>query len=123
MIQGIVNARRAAIVQLRLRGPGGVESVVDALVDTGFTSSLTLPIATIVALGLVRHSRGRAVLGDGSVRQFDVYSAEVEWGSGWRPILASALGDEALLGMRLLAGHELRIEVVPGGVVAITPLP
>ena len=88
MIQGIVNARRAAIVRIRLRGPSGVESVVDALVDTGFTSSLTLPAATIVSLGLVRHSRGRAVLADGAFRQFDVYSAEVEWGQ----LLAVAIG-------------------------------
>ena len=33
------------------------------------------------------------------------------------------VGDEALIGMRLLAGHELRIAVVPGGGVEITPLP
>jgi hypothetical protein len=33
------------------------------------------------------------------------------------------VGDEVLLGMRLLAGHELRIAVVPGGSVEITPLP
>jgi hypothetical protein len=38
-------------------------------------------------------------------------------------VLVSAVGDEALVGMRLLAGHELRIEVVPGGVVEVTPLP
>jgi len=30
---------------------------------------------------------------------------------------------EVLVGMRLLAGHELRIAVVPGGSVEITPLP
>jgi hypothetical protein len=34
-----------------------------------------------------------------------------------------ATGNEALVGMRLLAGHELRFAVVPGGVVEITPLP
>ena len=38
-------------------------------------------------------------------------------------VLASAVGNEALVGMRLLAGHELRIAVVPGGAVEITPLP
>jgi hypothetical protein len=47
----------------------------------------------------------------------------VEWNGGWRPVLVSAVGDEPLVGMRLLAGHELRIAVVPGGVVEITPLP
>jgi predicted aspartyl protease len=122
MIQGAVNARNEAVVPLRVRGPAGAESVVDTVADSGFTGSLTLPAGTILSLGLVRQSGGGAVLADGSVRQFDLYAAEVAWDGGWRPVLVSAVGDEALLGMRLLVGHQLRIEVVPGGAVEITPL-
>jgi clan AA aspartic protease len=96
---------------------------VDAVIDTGFTSSLTLPDATVAALGLTRQSGGGAVLADGSVRQFDSFAAEVAWNGGWRPILVYTVGSEALLGMLLLAGHELRVEVVPGGSVTIDPLP
>jgi predicted aspartyl protease len=95
VILGVVNARIEAIVCLRVRGPGGFHLDVDAVVDSGFTASLTLPMTTVVALGLVRQSSGGAVLADGAV----------------------------LLGMRLLAGHELRMAVVPGGAVEITPLP
>ncbi len=123
MIGGVVNARHEAVVRLRVRGPGGSELDVGTVIDSGFTASLTLPIATAAALGLPRQSGGGAVLADGSVRQFDIYAAEVEWDGSWRPVLVSAIGDEALVGMRLLAGHELRIEVVQGGVVEITPLP
>ena len=123
MNRGVVNARLEAVVSLRVRGPVGIALDVDAVVDTRFTSSLTLPIAVVVALGLVRQSIGGALLADGSRRRFDVYAAEVAWNGGWRPVLVSAVGDEVLLGMRLLAGHELRIAVVPGGVVEITPLP
>jgi clan AA aspartic protease len=123
MIRGAVNARGEAAVRLRLRGPGGAEADVDAVVDTGFTAALTLPAAVIAALGLARQSGGSAVLGDGSVRQFDIYAVEVDWGGTWRPVLASAVGDEVLVGMRLLTGHQLRVEAVPGGVVEITPLP
>lgn len=123
MIRGAVNARLEAVVRLRVRGPGAAESDVEAVVDTGLTSSLTLPAAMAAALGLVRHSGGQAVLADGSIRQFDIYAAEVAWGAGWRPALVSAIGDEALVGVRLLAGHELRMEVVPGGIVEINPLP
>ena len=62
-----------------------------------------------------RQSGGGAVLlADGLVQQFDIYAAEVAWDGGWRPVLVSAVGTEALLGMRLLAGHELRMAVVPG---------
>jgi predicted aspartyl protease len=50
MMRGVVNARHEAVVRLRVRGPGGVESDVDTIVDSGFTSSLTLPATMLTAL-------------------------------------------------------------------------
>ncbi len=123
MIRGLVNARREAVVPLRVRGPGGIESDVAAVVDSGFTASLTLPTTVVAALGLAWQSSGGAVLADGSIGQFDIYAAEVAWDGGWRPLLVWAVSNEVLLGMLLLAGHELRIEVVPDGPVEISPLP
>jgi clan AA aspartic protease len=122
MIRGVVNARCEAMVRLRLKGPSGVQLEVDAVVDTGFTSSLTLPSQALDLLGLARQSGSRALLADGSVLHFDVYAAAVEWDGGWLPIMVSAVGEDALIGMQLLAGHKLAIEVVPGGLVEITPL-
>jgi clan AA aspartic protease len=123
MIRGIVNSRGEATLQLRLRGRGGVELEVDAIIDTGFTASLTLPAATTTALGLLRQSGGSALLADGSVRAFDIYAAEVEWNGAWRSVMVSVVGSEILVGMRLLAGHRLCIDAVPGGPVEVTPLP
>jgi clan AA aspartic protease len=123
MIQGAVNSRNEAVVHLRVRAPGGAELEADAIVDSGFTSSLTLPMPVVTALGLVRQSGGSAVLADGSVRQFDIFAAELLWGGIWRAVLAYGIGSESLLGMNLLAGHKLVVEVVPGGVVEILPLP
>ncbi len=77
----------------------------------------------VTALGLARQSGSSAVLADGSVRQFDICAAEVEWGGTWRAVLVSAVGNEPLLGMRLLAGHKLVVEVAPGGLVEFVPLP
>ena len=123
MIRGTVNAMLEAVIRLRVRGPGGADMDFDAIIDTGFSLSLTLPATAVAALALIRQSSSVATLGDGSVRHFDVYAAEVEWDGNWRPILVSAVGDEVLVGMRLLAGHELRVAVVPGGPVEISPLP
>lgn len=123
MIRGAVNAQYEAVVRLRLRGPSGTEFDVDAIVDSGFTAFLSLPVATVTALGLIRQSASAAVLADGSVKNFDVYAADIEWDGNSRPVLISAVGNEALMGMRLLTGYELRIEVLPGGTVEISPMP
>ena len=120
--QGQVNARLEAVVRLRLRGPAGAEAEVDAVVDTGFTGSLTLPQSVVASLGLARRSGGQAVLADGSSRRFETFAAEVFWDGAWRGVVASVIGDESLMGMGLLAGHELRVEVVAGGAVAVVPL-
>src|SRR5260221_11049690 len=112
MIQGVVNARSEAIVRVRLRGPGGTESDVEAVIDTGFSSSLTLPSATRTALGLARQSGGTATLADGSLAKFDGCAAEVLWMGIWRPVLVHSLGNPPLLGMGLLARHALRVDVL-----------
>ena len=118
-----VNTDYEAVIRLRVRGPTGAELDVDALVDSGFTSSLALPEATVATLGLWRRRRGTAVLADGSVRQFNIYTVEVAWDGNWRPVLVSAVGNEPLLGMGLMAGHRLLIDVGPGGAVELSPLP
>jgi clan AA aspartic protease len=123
MISGLVNARLEAVVRLRLRNASGTEREVEAVVDSGYTASLVLPPAVPAALGLVRRSGGRATLADGTIQQLDIYEVEVEWDGEWQYMLASAIGDTALVGMRLLVGHELRMAVVPGGAVEITQLP
>ena len=62
------------------------------------------------------------MVADGSEVMADMFLAEVEWTSGWRPVRVSVVGDETLLGMRLMAVHKLEVAVVPGGAVTIRPL-
>ncbi len=122
MLRGVVNFRCQAVVRIRVRSPNGTECDVNAIIDSGFTASLTLPATVVNALGLTRKSGGTGRLADGSVSEFDISAAEVNWGGAWRAVLISCVGKEPLLGMRLLAGHELAIDVVPDGLVEITPL-
>lgn len=123
MILGTLNRRSEAIVPLRLRGPTGAELDVDAVLDSGFSGALTLPPAKVAVLGLRWRSEIDSVLADGTVVRFDCYDVEVDWDGVWRPVIVSAVGNETLLGMRLLADHVVRFEVVPGGFVEITSLP
>lgn len=120
--RGAVNARLEAILKLRVRGLDGTEAEIEAVVDTGYTGTLTLPAAVVASLGLTRRSGGRAILADGSSRRFNMFAAEIEWGGSWRGVVASAIGDEPLVGMGLLADHELRVKVVTDGEVLVLPL-
>jgi clan AA aspartic protease len=123
MIRGTVNHRNEAIVPLRIRGPGGTEVDVDAVVDTGFTGILTLPPALISALNLPFRAQVEIQLGDGTRRYFDTYDVEVDWDGVWLTLEVTEIDTTPLLGMKLLARHELFVEFVPGGVVDITRLP
>ena len=76
MMKGTVNARREAVLPLRVVGPEGAIDV-SAIIDTGFTGTLTLPTAVALSLGLTLSSRGTALLADGTEGEFDVYAAEL----------------------------------------------
>jgi clan AA aspartic protease len=123
VIQGSVTPNGEPVIRLRVRGPGGAVADVDLVVDTGFTGALVLPAAVVTNLGLPWKSGGTAVLADGSTHQTDYYEAGIEWGSAWLSVLAMSVGPEALLGMRLLAGHRLTVEGSPGGLVEIVRWP
>lgn len=122
MITGRVQDSEARIT-LKLRGPGGDERAVEAVIDTGFTGSLTLPSTLIQELGLEWQSLGRGLLADGSECLYDVFMAEAEWDGRWVYILVDEAESAALVGMSLLDGYELRIEVSNGGAVMIQSLP
>ena len=53
----------------------------------------------------------------------DVYDASIEWDGQVRPILVLEADDVPLIGMALLYGSRLTIDVVDGGAVTIEPLP
>jgi clan AA aspartic protease len=119
MITGTVNADRQAVVGLLVRGPNGQEQEIEAVIDTGFDGFLALPPTLAASLGLVRLSRGRAILANGSEEIFDIYRASVVWdGLPWN-VEADAVGATPLVGMSLLYGYDLLIEAVDGGSVVI----
>ena len=121
MMEGVVTDSMEAVVRLRLTGTNGREQNIDAVVDTGFTGTLTIPMSVVAALGLKKRGGTSAVLADGSSLKFGVYTLELLWNGIEREIAAYAVGDQPLIGMRLLHGHELFIDVESGGRVQIKP--
>lgn len=123
MITGVVTPDREAVIRLVIRGPRADECEIAAVIDTGFNRHLTLPPQMVQSLGLRRIGPVQATLADGSVRMLVFYRAFVVWDQG--PIEVSVLDCEgvSLIGMSMLYGHELRIQVVDGGEVWMEPLP
>jgi predicted aspartyl protease len=64
----------------------------------------------------------RFKLADGSICIFDVYEAKVVWDGKVRQILVDEADAEPLVGMRLLKGHKLEMEVRYRGKVRIKRL-
>lgn len=122
MITGLVNVDREAVVSLKIQGPDGREKLIDAVIDTGFNSFLTLPPDVILDLGLTWMTQGRVELGNGQEEQFDVYAATVTWDGESRRILVDAADTEPLLGMSLMYGYSLHIDVLDGGSVVLRAL-
>lgn len=121
MILGVFTDREAK-VPLVLRGPDGQEQGVAAIIDTGFSGHLTLPLAVVEALGLKRLGQGEALVGDGTMQVFDLYEASLTWDDQQVVIDVATAETEPLLGMGLIYGHELRIQAIEGGPVTIEGL-
>jgi predicted aspartyl protease len=72
MIIGSVNANREATIRRIVHGTQGQAQEIEAIIDTGFTGFLTLPLPLIASLGLTWRGHAQAVLPDGSLHLFDV---------------------------------------------------
>jgi predicted aspartyl protease len=123
MISGTVNARYEMRIKLPVRNSAGQEQDVEAVLDSDFTGSMTLPSSLIASLGLPWRSRTSAILANGNVEQMDVYAATIVWDGMPRSILIQAIDNVPLLGMALLVGYDLRARVTVGGVVQIEAVP
>lgn len=60
-----------------------------------------------------------AILADGSKVSFDTYEATVQWDGQPRSVEVDEADTTPLVGMLLLDGHELSIQVYNGGGVRI----
>ena len=118
-MEGVVNAAHEAVLTLSLEGPSGQTRDIAAVIDTGFTGFLTVTPALALDLGLPFEGTARATLADGSETTFPYYGVAVFWDGQTRYVEADAADTTPLVGMRLLDGHSLFIEVENGGRVVI----
>jgi clan AA aspartic protease len=122
MMFGVVNNNCEAIIKVVVGRIDSSKISIDAVIDTGFTSFLSLPIAIIQDLDLPWHYSDTGVLGDGSEVVFEIYKAVVIWDGQNQIIDVAASEADPLVGMGLLYGFNLQIEAIEGGRVSIKSL-
>jgi clan AA aspartic protease len=123
VITGVITSAREAIIRVRVSDGGQRSTDIDAVVDTGFDDALTLPIQIITALRLQLAGPARVMLADGSVIRLNYYRATVLWEGVARKILVLDADGAPLVGMSLLYGNRVTLDVVDGGCVSIEPMP
>lgn len=109
-----------------LGAPGGTREPraerFEAVIDTGITGQLTLPPGEVLRLGLTPLGSRYVTLADGSEAPLDVFRATVVWDGRRRNVRAFATDGDLLVGMTLLSGSRLTVDVVPGGDLVIEAL-
>jgi clan AA aspartic protease len=123
MIRGTVNADREPEIVIKIHSSDGNRIQVRATVETGFSGFLSLPTEHIERLGLPFLEQRPFTLGDDTEAWFDIYEATVEWDGKDRDIQVIASEGKPGVGMLLLYGFRLLVDVVDGGEVIIEVRP
>lgn len=123
MLTGRVTPQRDAVVKIEVLGPTGRSVGLEAAIDTGYNGFLTLPRRLIEEFGLTFVGTAGAALGDGNDVRMDLYVAAVRWENRTRDILVLEAAGDVLLGMAMLEGSRVTMDVKENGSVLIEPLP
>ena len=123
MIQGQVTAHKQAAVPLQLVDQSGLLVDLQAFVDTGFSGFLTLPLGLITVLQFPYDRSSRFTLGDNSEIEAHLYTGKLLWDGPEREVAVLAAEGTPLVGMSLLEGYRLFVDVIAGGEVRIEQRP
>ena len=94
-------------INVTLKGDFGEQSHW-AIVDTGFSLGIALPLKDAVRLGLSPVSVAKIVTADGKVHNVDIFIGKVRLGNGdFKETTFIVIGDEILLGMAVLSPYQV----------------
>jgi clan AA aspartic protease len=108
-------------VRIEINIKGVYKSTIHgAIVDTGYSGGLVLPLVTAVDLGLERIGSTAITLADGTVQVLPAFLCEVSIGEKTHDLSTLVIGNEVLVGMELLQSYRLCIAPAIGD-VSLTP--
>ena len=122
MLTGRVNRDLQASLTIEIMTPSGQPHRIEVALDTGFNGQISLPANTIRTLGLTEKSSRLAITATGDRVRLTTYYSTMMWHGEPRIIEVVEADSEPLLGMELLLGNRVTLDVLEGGPVTIYPL-
>ena len=112
MIQEIVDEKKQARIPISVAGSRG-KITINALIDTGFSGSLSLPIELAVELGLELTGRIFIELADGSIKKELIFKGKLELDEEEKEteILLNE-SEETLIGASLFSNKKLELDFI-----------
>lgn len=110
-------------IEIGVAGSDGVFKTLSVVVDTGFTGWLTLPPGLVQELGLQHQGIRSVTLADGQEARVELYAALISWNDQVLPRLVHQSDSVPLVGMYLMTGYHLAMDVRAGGAVTLSELP
>lgn len=95
---------------------------VEVVIDTGFSGEVALPQRIVDQLSLVQKGSTDIRVADGRSANVKVYPLQIEWQGEFRSVEAICTDSFPLIGMALLSGSRLCVNVEEAGEVEITPI-
>jgi predicted aspartyl protease len=110
LILGAFDSSGSAIIKIRVAGAQPARDY-EAVIDTGFSAFVAMPIGVMIELGLRSEGAARVTLGDGSTIDNLVARASVTVGSRTEicDILLDESSTEVLVGLSLLRAFNLAL--------------
>ena len=121
MITGKITVHQEAVIELEVVGLNQTERI-EAVIDTGFTGYLTLPSTLINRLKLQQAGEQLTILGDENTVVLKRHVTKVLWHGEARDVYVLQAEGGPLIGMSLLHGSRLILDVVTDGDVTIDTL-
>lgn len=87
-----------------------------AILDTGFSGGLLLPLVAAVDLGLEKVGGGNVVLADGTIKTLPIFLCKVKLGDKINDVSTIVMGNDVLIGMELIGPYQICIASGKGNV-------
>ena len=92
---------------------------MEALLDSGFNGTVSLPEDEVEKLGLPLVSERSVTLADGNDARVKVHVGNVRFAARWYRCPVLATGDVPTIGMHLMQGMKVCFEASEGGAIEI----